>query len=112
MRERLDKVSARVEQAHTKLAEHPAHARLQRRLAAAEADLAETWALYDSTPGGQDDLRTAIEATTDPDGRSALTERLAAAQQLRARANRSPARGTNADNDHEEGNRHDERQTR
>ena len=110
MRERLDKVSARVEQARTKLAEHPAHARLQRRLAAAEADLAETWALYDSTPGGQDDLRTAIEATTDPDGRSALTERLAAAQRLRAEQT-AALHGARADNDHEEGNRHDERRT-
>ncbi|WP_241665916.1 hypothetical protein [Prescottella subtropica] len=84
MRERLDKVLARVAAARAKLNEHPNHTRLQRRLDAAEADLAETWELYDSTPGGQEDLQRAIDATDDPDTRDTLTRRLEAAQRLRA----------------------------
>ena len=84
MRTRLEQATARVATARARLAEHPTHTRLQRRLAAAEADYAQTLALYDSTPGGQDDLRAAIEATTDPHDRHALTVRLRDAERLRA----------------------------
>ncbi|NKT14080.1 hypothetical protein GS495_12550 [Rhodococcus hoagii] len=83
MRERLDKVTKRVDQARARLAEHPTYRRLQRRLAAAEADHAETLALYESTPGGQQELRTAMEATIDPNEAAELAARLEAARQLR-----------------------------
>lgn len=84
MRARLDQATARVATARARLAEHPTHARLGRRLAAAEADYAQTLALYDSTPGGQDELREAIAAATDPNDRDALTARLRDAERLRA----------------------------
>ena len=84
MRARLDQVTARVETARARLADHPTHTRLQHRLAAAEADYAQTLALFDSTPGGQDELRAAIEAATDPNDRDALTARLRDAERLRA----------------------------
>lgn len=84
MRQRLDQVAARVATARARLADHPAHTRLQRRLVAAEADYAQTLALFDSTPGGQDELRAAIEAAADPNDRDALTARLADAERLRA----------------------------
>ncbi|OYD61358.1 hypothetical protein [Rhodococcus sp. OK302] len=104
MRERLDKVTARVDQARAKLDEHPSHARLQRRLAAADADFEETLELYDSTPGGQDDLRAAFATEPDPERRADLDRRLAAGQQLRAEQTEALRRARNgADNDNERG---------
>ncbi|WP_242411777.1 hypothetical protein [Rhodococcus pyridinivorans] len=70
--------------ARTRLADNPTHARLQHRLTAAEADHAQTLAMYDATPGGQSELRAALTATEDPNARQTLTERLRNAGKLRA----------------------------
>jgi len=103
MRARLGKAAARVAAARARLADNPTHARLHHRLAAAEADHAQTLALYDATPGGQNELRAAIEKTGDPNHCAALTARLDAAQQLRAEQTTAlqHARAT-TDNSHEE----------
>ncbi len=104
MRDRLDKSTARIEQARQRLSERPTHARLQRRLAAAEADHAETLKLYDSTPGGQDDLRAQIDAELDPERRASLTRRLAEGTALRAEQTEALRRANEStDNDHERG---------
>ncbi len=84
MRARLAKAVARVEVARTRLADNPTHVRLQDRLAAAEADHAQTVALYDATPGGQSELRATVATTADPTTRHALTQRLRDAEKLRA----------------------------
>ncbi|WP_254072952.1 hypothetical protein [Rhodococcus rhodochrous] len=84
MRARLTRAAARIEVARTRLAGNPTHARLQERLTAAETEHAQTLALYDATPGGQSELRAAVAATTNPDTRHALTERLRDAEKLRA----------------------------
>ncbi|MGO4205521.1 hypothetical protein AB4Z09_28070 [Rhodococcus sp. TAF43] len=104
MRERLDKITARLAQARAKRDENPTHARLQRRLDAAEADYAETLALYDSTPGGQDDLQAAIDAADNTEARDELTRRLEAAQRLRAEQTEAlrRARGGASDGDDDE----------
>ncbi len=103
MRQRLDKVTKRVDQARARLVDHPTHGRLQRRLAAAVADHAETLALYESTPGGQQELRAAIGATTDPNAAAELTARLEAARLLREEQTSALRRAQNRDNGGERG---------
>lgn len=84
IRKRLDKAAARIDVARIALDENPAHARLQRRVAAAEAAYRDNLEVYDSTPGGQNELRAAMAVEPEPDRRAELTRRLAAGQQLRA----------------------------
>ncbi len=102
MRARLTKAAIRVDTARARLADSPGHVRLHERLDAAKADHDQTRALYDSTPGGQHELRAAIAATSDPNARQALTERLRDAEKLRteqtdalrhARAGQTPMEG-------------------
>lgn len=103
IRKRLDKATARINVARIALDENPTHARLQRRVAAAEAAYHYTRALYDSTPGGQNELRAAL--AVEPDRRAELTRRLAAGQELRAGQTDAlhRAQGGVADNDNERG---------
>ncbi|RAL31011.1 hypothetical protein CVN56_29975 [Rhodococcus sp. AQ5-07] len=70
--------------ARTALEENPSHARLQRRVATAEAAYRDTLEVYDSTPGGQNELRAAMTVEPEPDRRAELTRRLTAGEQLRA----------------------------
>ena len=107
IRARLDNAAARIDLARTKLENNPNHARLQRRVAAAEAAHRDTRDLYDSTPGGQNELRTAIAAEPDSDRRVELTRRLAAGEQLRAEQTDAlrRTRSAVADNDNERNER-------
>lgn len=102
MRVRLAKAATRVEVARTRLADNPTHARLQLRLAAAEADHAHALALYDATPGGQSELRAAVASTADPTTRHTLTQRLRDAEKLRAEQT-DALRRTRAGQTHQEG---------
>ncbi|WP_242484442.1 hypothetical protein [Rhodococcus sp. MS16] len=103
LRARLDNAGARIDSARAKLDKNPSDARLQRRVAAAEAAYSDTRDLYDSTPGGQNELRTAIAA--DPNHRAELARRLAAGQQLRSEQTEALrcVRSGVADNDNEKG---------
>ncbi|WP_287164555.1 hypothetical protein [Rhodococcus sp. (in: high G+C Gram-positive bacteria)] len=106
IRKRLDKAAARIDSARTALDENPSHARLQRRVAAAEAAHSDTCDLYDSTPGGQNELRTAIAAEPDPERGAELTRRLVAGQQLRAEQTEALRRKrSGVDNDNERNER-------
>lgn len=107
IRKRLDNAAARIDLTRTALGENPSHVRLQQRVAAAEAAYRDTRALYDSTPGGQSELRTAIAAEPDPERRAELTRRLAAGQQLRAEQTEAlrRTRAGVADNDNERNER-------
>ena len=107
IRARLDKAAARIDQARAALDENPSHARLQRRVAAAEAAHRDTRDLYDSTPGGQNELRTAMAAESEPECRAELTRRLAAGQRLRAEQTEALRRTRSgvADNDNERNER-------
>jgi hypothetical protein len=112
IRKRLDNAAARIDSARAALEKNPGHARLQRRLAAAEAAHRDTRDLYDSTPGGQNELRTAIAVEPDPHRRTELTRRLTAGQQLRAEqteALRRTRRGVDNDNERNERGEHDGR---
>ncbi|MGH3890742.1 MAG: hypothetical protein ACRDTW_04130 [Rhodococcus qingshengii] len=104
---RLDNAAARVDSARVALEENPGHARLQRRVAVAEAAYRDTLGLYDSTPGGQNELRTAIAAEPELDRRAELTRRLTAAQQLRAEQTEALRRARTgvADNDNQRNER-------
>ena len=84
IRTRLARTAARIDLARAAIEANPSRTRLQRRVAAAEAAYRDTRDLYDSTPGGQNELRTAIAAEPEPDRRAELTRRLTAGQQLRA----------------------------
>ncbi len=84
MRARLDRSTARVAAVRARLADNPTHARLQRSFTTAMADHVQICALYDSTPGGQDELRTAIASSSDRNTRDVLTARLRDAERLRA----------------------------
>jgi hypothetical protein len=107
IRKRLDNANARIDSARAALDENPGHARLQRRVAAAEAAYRDTRDLYDSTPGGQKELRTAIAAEPEIDRRAELTRRLAAGEQLRAEQTEALHRTRSgvADNDNERNER-------
>ncbi|PBI91848.1 hypothetical protein BKP42_52670 [Rhodococcus erythropolis] len=83
IRKRLDKAAARLDSARAGLDQNPTHAGLQRRVAAAEAAYRDNLKVYDSTPGGQNELRTAIEPEPEPGRRAELMRRLAVGQQLR-----------------------------
>ena len=112
IRKRLDNAAARIDSAHAALKENPNHARLRQRVAAAEAAHRDTRALYDSTPGGQNELRAAISAEPDSDRRAELTRRLAAGAQLRAEqtdALRRTRSGVDNDNERNERGEHDGR---
>lgn len=84
IRKRLDKAAVRIDVSRIALDENPTHARLLRRVAAAEAAYRYTRDLYDSTPGGQNELREAMAVEPEPDRRAELTRRLTAGEQLRA----------------------------
>ncbi|WP_260684583.1 hypothetical protein [Rhodococcus sp. KBS0724] len=107
IRKRLDKAAARIDSARAALEENPSHARLRQRVAAAEAAHRDTRDLYDSTPGGQNELRTAISAEPDLERRAELTRRLAAGEQLRAEQTEALRRARTgvADNDNERNER-------
>lgn len=106
IRKRLDKAAARIDSARAALDENPSHARLQRRVAAAEAAYSCTRDLYDSTPGGQNELRTAIASEREPGRAAELTRRLAAGEQLRAEQTEALRRAQGGvDNDNERNER-------
>ncbi|WP_154606662.1 hypothetical protein [Rhodococcus sp. AQ5-07] len=84
IRVRLENAAVRGDVARTALEENPSHARLQRRVATAEAAYRDTLEVYDSTPGGQNELRAAMTVEPEPDRRAELTRRLTAGEQLRA----------------------------
>ncbi|WP_336883047.1 hypothetical protein [Rhodococcus globerulus] len=112
IRARLDNAAARIDSARAALEKNPNHARLRQRVAAAEAAYRDTRALYDSTPGGQNELRTAISAEPEPDRRAELTRRLTAGQQLRAEQTEALRRtqgGVDNDNERSERGEHDGR---
>ncbi|SCC70364.1 MULTISPECIES: hypothetical protein [Rhodococcus] len=112
IRVRLDSATARIDSARAALNEHPSHARLQRRVAAAEAAYRDTREIYDSTPGGQNELRMAIAAEPDSDSRAELARRLAAGEQLRAEqtdALRRAQGGVDNNNERNERGEHDGR---
>lgn len=112
IRARLDNAAARIDSARAALEKNPSHARLRQRVAAAEAAHRDTRDLYDSTPGGQNELRTAIAAEPEPDRRAELTRRLAAGEQLRAEqtnALRRTRSGVDNDNERNERGEHDGR---
>jgi hypothetical protein len=106
IRARLDKAAARIDSARAALEVNPGHARLQRRVAAAEAAYSDTRDLYDSTPGGQNELRIAMAAEPDSDRWAELIWRLAAGERLRseqAEAVRRIRSGVDNDNDDKSG---------
>lgn len=108
IRARLDNAAARIDSARAALNEHPNHARLQRRVAAAEAAHRDTRDLYDSTPGGQNELRAALAVEPDSDRRAELTRRLDGGERLRAEQTEALRRVRSgvADNDNERGEHH------
>ena len=77
MRNRLHRAATRLTEARRDLETHPNAIRLQQRLNKAESSHAEIQALYDATPGGQQELRAAIASEVGPT-RSDLERRLAA----------------------------------
>ena len=112
IRTRLDNAAARIDSARGALEKNPGHARLRQRVAAAEAAYSDTRNLYDATPGGQNELRTAIDNEPQPDRRAELTRRLAAGRQLRAEQTEALRRaqgGVDNDNERNERGEHDGR---
>jgi hypothetical protein len=83
MRNRLTRAATRLTDARRDLDAQPNAVHLQQRLIKAESNHAEIQALYDATPGGQQDLRSAIKSEGGP-ARSDLERRLAAGDRLRA----------------------------
>ena len=83
MRNRLNRAATRLTEARCNLDTQPDAVHLQQRLNKAESNHAEIQALYDATPGGQQELRSAIKREVGP-ARSDLERRLAAGDRLRA----------------------------
>lgn len=83
MRNRLTRAATRLTEARRDLDAQPDAIHLQQRLTKAESNHAEIQALYDATPGGQQELRSAINSEVGP-ARSDLERRLAAGDRLRA----------------------------
>lgn len=83
MRNRLTRAATRLTEARRNLDTQPHAAHLQQRLTKAESNHAEIQALYDATPGGQQELRSAIKSEAGP-ARSDLERRLSAGDRLRA----------------------------
>ena len=83
MRNRLTRAATRLTEASRNLDAQPDAIQLQQRLTKAESNHTEIQALYDATPGGQQELRSAITSEAGP-ARSDLERRLAAGDRLRA----------------------------
>ncbi len=98
MRNRLNRAATRLTEARRDLETHPNAVHLQQRLTKAESNHAEIQALYDATPGGQQELRSAIKSEAGP-ARSDLERRLAAGDRLRANQIEALNRARNAGKD-------------
>ncbi|ABH00946.1 conserved hypothetical protein (plasmid) [Rhodococcus jostii RHA1] len=98
MRNRLHRAATRLTEARRDLETHPDAVHLQHRLSKAESNHAEIQALYDATPGGQQDLRSAIKSEAGP-ARSDLERRLAAGDRLRANQIEALSRARNIGED-------------
>lgn len=108
MRNRLHRAATRLTEARRDLYAQPNAVHLQQRLTKAESNHAEIQALYDATPGGQQELRSAITSEAGP-ARSDLERRLAAGERLRANQNEALNRARNTrDNVRTEGAEHHE----
>jgi hypothetical protein len=112
IRARLDNAAARIDSARAAFEKNPSHVRLRQRVAAAEAAHRDTRGLYDSTPGGQNELRAALATEPDPERGAELTRRLAVGEQLRAEQTEALRRahgGVDNDNERNERGEHDGR---
>jgi hypothetical protein len=98
MRNRLTRAATRLTEARRTLDAEPDAAHLQQRVTKAESSHAEIQALYDATPGGQQELRSAISNEVGP-ARSDLERRLAAGERLRANQIEALSRARNTRED-------------
>jgi len=85
VRTRLQRARRTLTAARSALERKPDDATLGERVRRAETALTENRALYDSTPGGQRELREQIDRESDTTARAGLQQRLTAGEELRAR---------------------------
>ncbi|WP_235214965.1 hypothetical protein [Rhodococcus opacus] len=85
MRTRLQRAHHTLTDARSALEHDPDNATFRAHVRRAETAVAENRALYDSTPGGQRELREQIDREQDAAARTGLQQRLTAGEELRAR---------------------------